>query len=132
MTEKDKASEDTPDISVDALSDGEESLKYRLLGPSLTKAGQDKVDQQKVSEIIYNASKGSKFFNNEQVRDRALTEKINRILARRDQLLKTDLSYHVRKADEYIAGLEAGRDLTQTIVHMDCDAFFAAVEELVR
>ena len=27
-----------------------ETLKYHLLGPSLTKAGQDKVDQQKVIE----------------------------------------------------------------------------------
>lgn len=27
-----------------------ESLKYHLLGPSLTKAGQDKVDQQKVNQ----------------------------------------------------------------------------------
>jgi DNA polymerase kappa len=132
MTEKDKISEDKPDISADALSDGEESLKHRLLGPSLTKAGQDKVDQQKVSEIIYNASRGSKFFNNEQVRDRALTDKISRILTRRDQLLKADLSYHLHKVDEYVAGLELGRDLTQTIVHMDCDAFYAAVEELDR
>ena len=95
--------------SAETPEDGDESLKHRLLGPSLTKAGQDSVDQQRVSEIIYNASKGSKFFNNEQVRDRALTEKINRTLTRRDQLLKGDLSYYVRKADEYIATLEAGR-----------------------
>jgi DNA polymerase kappa len=38
----------------------------------------------------------------------------------------------LRKADEYIASLEIGRDLSQTIVHMDCDAFYAAVEELDR
>jgi DNA polymerase kappa len=28
------------------------SLKYQLLGPSLTKAGQDSVDQQKVRLVI--------------------------------------------------------------------------------
>lgn len=28
--------------------DNSETLKYQLLGPSLTKAGQDAVDQQKV------------------------------------------------------------------------------------
>lgn len=28
------------------------TLKYHLLGPSLTKAGQDKVDQSKVSSLI--------------------------------------------------------------------------------
>ena len=32
-----------------ATSDGHDSLRYHLLGPSLTKAGQDTVDQQKVS-----------------------------------------------------------------------------------
>lgn len=33
------------------LNDSNDTLKYHLLGPSLTKAGQDKVDQQKVSVI---------------------------------------------------------------------------------
>ncbi|KAF2665041.1 DNA polymerase kappa [Microthyrium microscopicum] len=108
------------------------SLKYRLLGPSLTKAGQDAVDQSKISEIIYEASKGSKFFANEQARDRALTEKIKHILAKRDQLLKQNLSHDIRKADEYLASLEADRDISQVIVHVDCDAFYAAVEELDR
>jgi DNA polymerase kappa len=112
--------------------DDDLSLKHRLLGPSLTKAGQDKVDQQKVAAIIFNASKGSKFFANEQVRDRALSEKIVRLLRRRDELMKTDLSHATRKADEYMASLELGRDLSQAIVHMDCDAFYAAVEELDR
>lgn len=32
----------------EALLDAHETLKYHLLGPSLTKAGQDSVDQQKV------------------------------------------------------------------------------------
>ena len=29
-----------------------DTLKYHLLGPSLTKAGQDSVDQQKVATIV--------------------------------------------------------------------------------
>jgi DNA polymerase kappa len=85
-----------------------------------------------VSEIIYNASKGSKFFNNEEVKDRQLTEKITKILARKEALLKTDTSHDLRKADEYIAQLELSRDLSQTIIHVDCDAYYAAVEELDR
>lgn len=109
-----------------------ETLKYHLLGPSLTKAGQDSVDQKKVSEIIYNASKGSKFFNNEEVKDRNLTGKIERILSRKRQLDKLDLKHDLRKADEYIEQLEVSRDLSQHVVHIDCDAFYAAVEELDR
>ncbi|OQE35152.1 hypothetical protein PENCOP_c014G01422 [Penicillium coprophilum] len=108
------------------------TLKYQLLGPSLTKAGQDSVDQQKVSEIIYNASKGSKFFNHEQDRDRNLTLKIERILKEKERLDRLDLSSELRRADEYLAELEISRDLSQHVIHVDCDAFFAAVEELDR
>jgi DNA polymerase kappa len=85
-----------------------------------------------VSEIIYNASKGSKFFNNEEAKDKVLTEKIARILARKRQLEKLDLASDLRRADDYIAELELSRDLSQTVVHIDCDAFYAAVEELDR
>lgn len=113
-------------------SNEHDSLKYHLLGPSLTKAGQDTVDQQKVSEVIYNASKGSKFFSNEEIKDKNLTEKITRILAKRRQLEKIDLVSDLRRADDYIAELELSRDLSQVVVHIDCDAFYAAVEELDR
>ena len=136
---------------------GNDTLKYQLLGPSLTKAGQDAVDQQKVrafirrnylqynfvhclladisfkvSEIIYNASKGSKYFNHEQQRDRNLTAKIERILNQKARLEKLDMTHELRRADEYIAELERTRDLSQYVIHVDCDAFFAAVEELDR
>lgn len=115
-----------------ASSSEHDSLKYHLLGPSLTKAGQDTVDQQRVSEIIYNASKGSKFFNNEEAKDRSLTDKIAKILAKKRRLQELDLSSDLRRADDLIAELELSRDLSQVVVHIDCDAFFAAVEELDR
>lgn len=88
--------------------------------------------RRQVSEIIYNASKGSKFFNNEEVKDKNLTQKIERILARKRQLECIDLASDLRRADEYVAELELSRDLTQTVVHIDCDAFYASVEELDR
>ncbi|KAF2030347.1 DNA-directed polymeras-like protein kappa [Setomelanomma holmii] len=126
-----KPSDERPQPSR-TFSNDHDTLKYHLLGPSLTKAGQDTVDQTKVSEIIYNASKGSKFFNNEEVKDKNLTEKIDRILSKRRQLEKLDLSSDMRRADDYIAELELSRDLSQVVVHLDCDAFYAAVEELDR
>lgn len=87
---------------------------------------------RQVSEIIYNASKGSKFFNREEVRDQILTEKVKRIQAEKARLERLDLSSDLRRADDYLAELELSRDLSQTVVHVDCDAFFAAVEELDR
>jgi len=85
-----------------------------------------------VSEIIYNASKGSRYFNNEEYKDKNLTQKIEKTLARKRQLERVDLASDLRRADEYIAELELSRDLSQTVVHIDCDAFYAAVEELDR
>lgn len=108
------------------------SLRHSLLGPSLTKAGQDGVNQKKVSDIIYEASKGSKYFNNEEVKDKNLTLKIGRILKQKAQLEKLDLKSDLRRADDYIASLELSRDLSQYVVHIDCDAFYAAVEEIDR
>ncbi|KAH7027827.1 uncharacterized protein B0I36DRAFT_144018 [Microdochium trichocladiopsis] len=109
-----------------------ETLKYHLLGPSLTKAGQDAVDQSKVSEIIYSASKGSKYFNREEEKDKILTQKITNILHKKRQLERADLTKEARAADHLIAQLELSRDLSQHIVHVDCDAFYAAVEQLDR
>ncbi|KEF62212.1 DNA polymerase kappa subunit [Exophiala aquamarina CBS 119918] len=119
-------------LNEDPAASQHHSLKHSLLGPSLTKAGQDAVDQKKVSEIIYEASKGSKFFNNEEVRDQNLTVKIDRILELKAQLEKLDLKSELRRADDYIASLELSRDLSQYVVHIDCDAFYAAVEEIDR
>ncbi|KAK1997128.1 impB/mucB/samB family protein [Colletotrichum falcatum] len=121
------------DSSEDAkVSPDNRTLKYSLLGPSLTKAGQEAVDQSKVSEIIYHASKGSKFFNREEERDKTLTKKIEQILEKKRHLEKQDLSRELRLADQLITQLELSRDLTQYIVHVDCDAFYAAVELLDR
>ncbi|KAL4749856.1 hypothetical protein BDW72DRAFT_204408 [Aspergillus terricola var. indicus] len=131
--EEERTSKGEQPIIKDNGSPGvDESLKYQLLGPSLIKAGQDSVDQRKVSEIIYNASKGSKFFNHEQIRDNVLTEKIQRILKEKTRLESLNLSVDLRLADQVFAELESTRDLSQYVVHVDCDAFFAAVEELDR
>ena len=53
-------------------------------------------------------------------------------MEKKRQLERLDLTADLRRADEYIAELELSRDLSQTIVHVDCDAFYAAVEELDR
>lgn len=134
------------------------SLHHSLLGPSLLKAGQEGVDQAKVGEIIYNASKGSRFFRHEEKRDEQvprcpgnlcwldgdlfqLTKRIDAILERKKELQAGSLSNELRRVDEQvnifrertnnetdwlqIALLESQRDLSQCIVHVDCDAFYA-------
>ncbi|CAM1510128.1 Fc.00g004630.m01.CDS01 [Cosmosporella sp. VM-42] len=132
MSTTEPAEDTTQELNDTLEEDKQKTLKYSLLGPSLLKAGQDSVDQSKVSEIIYNASKGSKFFNREEVRDKVLTEKIERIQKRKRLLEKQNLTRELQNADRLISELEVTRDLTQHIVHVDCDAFYAAVEQLDR
>lgn len=61
-----------------------------------------------------------------------MTVKIEAILAKKRQLELLDLGRELRAADNLLAELELSRDLTQHIVHVDCDAFYAAVEQLDR
>ncbi|KAI1795665.1 DNA/RNA polymerase [Ganoderma leucocontextum] len=107
-----------------------DSLVRRLAGPSTNKAGLAK-DQTEVNRIIAEASKGSKFYENEKRKDKDLTERIERIIKYRDEVTKgVDLRKVEQNVDKLIAQMEAQRDLSQVVVHVDMDAFFANVELL--
>lgn len=109
------------------------SLRKRMAGPSSAKAGLAK-DQDEINKIIYEVSKGSKFFENERKKDAQTTERINALLARRDQkLLQVPLGSNEwlaieRKVEDMATRLENKRDLSRTILHTDIDMFYAAVE----
>lgn len=59
-----------------------------------------------------------------------VTKRINAILKKYDTIKDQDLSFEKRIVDSMIQDLEARRDLTQCICHIDMDAFYASVEEL--
>lgn len=108
-----------------------QSLVNRMAGPSTTKAGLLK-DQSEVNRIIYESSKGSKFFHNEARKDEQLTRKI---AATKEQLKKfegRDFSKEDAHVDKVLATLEATRDLSRYIVLVDADAFYISVELLGR
>ncbi|KAI0762097.1 DNA/RNA polymerase [Trametes elegans] len=107
-----------------------DSLLRRLAGPSVNKAGLAK-DQTEINRVIAEVSKGSKFYENEKRKDKELTERIERIIKLRDEVTKgVDSSKVEQGVDKLLAQLEAKRDLSQYIVHVDMDAFFASVEVL--
>ncbi|KAJ7218103.1 IMS-domain-containing protein [Mycena pura] len=102
------------------------SLVKRLAGPSTGKAGLAQ-DQSDINRVIADASKGSKFYENEKKKDKELTKKIDHILLLRDKLTSEG---DMQKIEAGLLKLEAQRDLSQTIVHFDLDSFFASVEVL--
>ncbi|KAI0085191.1 IMS-domain-containing protein [Irpex rosettiformis] len=106
------------------------SFLRRLAGPSVMKAGLAK-DQTEINRIIAEASKGSKFYENEKRKDKELTERIDRILKQRDDAMRgADIAKIEVYVDHLLEEMEAHRDLTQIIVHVDMDAFYASVELL--
>ncbi|KAJ7703238.1 hypothetical protein B0H17DRAFT_96698 [Mycena rosella] len=106
------------------------SLVKRLAGPSIGKAGLAK-DQADINRIIADASKGSKFYENEKKKDQELTKKIEQMLKLRDELTSgADMQKVEASVDQLLHKLESQRDLSQTIVHFDLDSFFASVEVL--
>ncbi|EIW70473.1 hypothetical protein TREMEDRAFT_68079 [Tremella mesenterica DSM 1558] len=104
------------------------SFERSLAGPSVGKAGLTR-DQTEINRIIAEASKVSSFYNNQVRKDAELTRKIQWFQAKRDELLRTaDKKRLEAEADKIMVEVEATRDLTQTIVHVDMDAFYASCE----
>ena len=120
------------------------------------KAGMEGVDKDKVKRVVHEMSKDSSHFHNETRKENAVEERIramqkrwNELRGRRGQRQRADNDDgDINNASEYVdnselsavraaverrvAVLEAGRDLSHTWIHVDMDAFFAAVHELER
>ncbi|KAI8084998.1 uncharacterized protein BX664DRAFT_338298 [Halteromyces radiatus] len=122
--------QESSSTGVDNMNNHQTSLRSRLAGASAHKAGLDSLDKERVNQIIYEASKGSAFFENERKKDQALTKRIDEMLWRYDQIKDLDLSFETKIVDHKIREMEDSRDLTQCICHVDMDAFYASVEEL--
>jgi hypothetical protein len=93
------------------------------------KAGMEGVNVDNVKRVVYEMSKDSAHFKNEQRKQEQTEEKIRRMKAQAQALTAADLQRHTADADAKLADLAASRDLTRTWLCVDMDAFFAAVEE---
>ncbi|XAR52929.1 DNA-directed DNA polymerase [Bertholletia excelsa] len=94
------------------------------------KAGMEGVDKERVQRIVYEMSKGSKYFENEERKEAYMKQKIEKMRAQCAKLTATDIAHYQKIADKRILELEATRDLTRIWLHVDMDAFYAAVETL--
>ena len=110
------------------------TAKDPVVGPefinlNVHKAGLDGLDQQRINQIIQEASKGSRFYIFQQRRQKRIDEQIKKL--KKQSTLITDFQRQqaLKKADMIIVNLEQQRRvLNKIIVHFDMDMFFAAVE----
>ncbi|VAI02591.1 unnamed protein product [Triticum turgidum subsp. durum] len=115
-----------------ASSDGGGDRPWQSYHTAYTnaKAGMEGVDKEKVLKVIYEMSKGSKYFENEQKKEAITKLKIEHLRAQCAKLTDNDISHFQKVAENKILELEASRDLSKIWLHTDMDAFYAAVETL--
>ncbi|KAK1359024.1 DNA polymerase kappa [Heracleum sosnowskyi] len=94
------------------------------------KAGMEGVDKEKVQRIVYEMSKGSKYFENEARKEAEMKVKIENMRLQYAKLTASDICHYQKVADKRIVELEITRDLSRIWLHIDMDAFYAAVETL--
>ncbi|XP_067262699.1 DNA polymerase kappa [Chanodichthys erythropterus] len=92
------------------------------------KAGMEGLDRDKINKIILEASKGSKFYENELKKERQVNQRIEKMMEQKARITKEQMKQAQAEVDKLKSELERGRELGRVIVHVDMDAFYAAVE----
>ncbi|XP_018423338.1 PREDICTED: DNA polymerase kappa [Nanorana parkeri] len=103
------------------------AFQYRM-GLNDNKAGMEGLDKQKINKIIMDATKGSRFYENELKKDQQVNRRIEKMLQQKALLTSSQISEAHIQVDRMALELERRRDLSRVIVHVDMDAFYAAVE----
>uniref|UniRef100_A0A668AUM2 DNA polymerase kappa n=1 Tax=Myripristis murdjan TaxID=586833 RepID=A0A668AUM2_9TELE len=92
------------------------------------KAGMEGLDRDKINKIIMESSKGSRFYENELKREQQVNQRIEKMMLQKAQITEQQLKKAQAQVDRLASELERSRDLNRVIVHVDMDAFYAAVE----
>ncbi|MBN3290983.1 POLK polymerase, partial [Polypterus senegalus] len=92
------------------------------------KAGMEGLDKEKINRIILEASKGSRFYENELKKEQQVNQRIEKMMQQKELITVQQLRKAQLLVDKLVNDLECSRDLGRIIVHIDMDAFYAAVE----
>lgn len=92
------------------------------------KAGMEDLDKEKINKIIFEASKGSRFYENERKKEKRVAERIKSLKDLQNSFNDSDFKNAKKEANKFVKETENERDLSRIIVHIDMDAFYAAVE----
>ncbi|XP_032965940.1 DNA polymerase kappa isoform X2 [Rhinolophus ferrumequinum] len=98
------------------------------MGLNDNKAGMEGLDKEKINKIIMEATKGSRFYENELKKEKQVNQRIENMMQQKAQITSQQLRKAQLQVDRFAMELEQSRDLNNTIVHIDMDAFYAAVE----
>ena len=94
-----------------------------------SKAGMEGLDKEKINKIIAEATKNSPFEKRQEERMARIETKIKFLNEKISTSTPETLQNAKTKAQEFVDDLEQTmRDLSRTIVHVDMDAFYSAVE----
>uniref|UniRef100_A0A9L0IKE6 DNA polymerase kappa n=1 Tax=Equus asinus TaxID=9793 RepID=A0A9L0IKE6_EQUAS len=116
---------------MDSTKEKNENYKDDLLlrmGLNDNKAGMEGLDKEKINKIIMEATKGSRFYGNELKKEKQVNRRIENMMQQKAQITSQQLRKAQLQVDKFAMELEQSRDLNNTIVHIDMDAFYAAVE----
>lgn len=106
---------------------GDEAFQFRM-GLNDNKAGMEGLDKEKINKIIMEATKGSRFYENELKKDEQVNLRIEKMMQQKAQITDQQLKNSELQVNKLAAELDQSRDLSRIIVHIDMDAFYAAVE----
>ncbi|XP_065513943.1 DNA polymerase kappa isoform X2 [Caloenas nicobarica] len=98
------------------------------MGLNDNKAGMQGLDKEKINKIIMEATKGSRFYENELKKDQQVNQRIEKMMQLKEKITTQQLLKAQLQVDKLVIELEKNRNLSNTIVHIDMDAFYAAVE----
>ncbi|KAM6964847.1 DNA polymerase kappa [Aplochiton taeniatus] len=107
-------------------TEGEGFLSRMALNDN--KAGMEGLDRDKINKIIMESSKGSRFYENELKKEQQVNQRIEKMMLQKAQITEQQLRKAQAQVERVTSSLEKGRDLSRMIVHVDMDAFYAAVE----
>lgn len=104
--------------------------KVSLMSINATKAGMEGLDKSAINAIIEEASKGSKFYEAKAKAQKRIDAKKEIMRHRLKSLGQEIIESANIKADKIIEDIQRTEsDTSHVIVHVDMDAFYAAVEE---
>lgn len=105
-----------------------ESSPLSRIGLNSHKAGMEGLDRDKINQVILEASKGSKYYQNELHKDQEIMKRVYHMLGSLRRLTAAEKVTAMKIVDKEVESMEMSRDFSRIIVHVDMDAFYAAVE----